>query len=257
MGFIFDALEAQGKKLASLWQGRDDFFSDESGLNPLHKAVLKDKSSVIKSLIKKGVSLEEPTLDEETPLHLAVKYGKQKAFALLIENGANLDAQDMHGKTALHLAIERGDLKMIDALTEAGADLEALTYGEVSPLLTAIWLQDEKVVEKLIQKGVDVNAVDDYNRIPLMEAVGEDNPLIVKMLLDAGADYQVKNEEGQGVMDMADNPEIIDVLTKSIPPLLLAGEMGAPDALRENGENITLPTQDKTNPVPAPTKQIS
>jgi ankyrin repeat protein len=63
-----------------------------------------------------------------------------------------------------------------------------------------------KIIELLISRGVNVNTVDVYGKTPLFYAVEQCySPRLVNMLINAGADKNIRNQDGDTVLDILDN----------------------------------------------------
>lgn len=90
-----------------------------SGMQPLHFAARKDKSSVIDLLLRAGADIDAPTLVEDfgrTPLLFAAYKGAVAALRLLVERGANVHAVDTFGDTPLLEAIYSNQLLAVREL---------------------------------------------------------------------------------------------------------------------------------------------
>ncbi|CAL1587621.1 unnamed protein product [Knipowitschia caucasica] len=95
-----------------------------SGLCPLHVAVLSNRLSSVRSLLRSGadVELQERT-SGRTPLHLATEADNVSlAGCLLLEGNAQVDSCTFDGSTPLHVAAGRGYAKLTALLMAAGAD---------------------------------------------------------------------------------------------------------------------------------------
>lgn len=90
---------------------------DDFGYTPLYLATRYRNLDIVKYLIKKGASVNIPSIHGYTALHEAACSGRLELAKRLIENGARMDANNnSEGWTPLHFAAENGHLEVVKAL---------------------------------------------------------------------------------------------------------------------------------------------
>ena len=144
----------------------------------LRHAAMEGQVEIAKTLITKGVNLEEKSHTGKTPLHFAVEYGKYEMVKLLLENGAIVDSRDNYFRTPLHYASGHG-FCMIADYDGVGMNLK---WKESA--LNSIQKENYlKCVETLIKYGADVNTTTKSGRTPLHLAA-ENGCLIRRRILN-------------------------------------------------------------------------
>jgi len=120
MSFIDDATKANPK----LKTEKDRY--SESGANALHLAIKHDLGiHVIKSLITRGVRVDEVNANGDTMAHLAARTGNIEVLKLFTSTqGFNWNAQNKDGETLAHIAARRGDVEMIKFLLITHKDFD-------------------------------------------------------------------------------------------------------------------------------------
>lgn len=193
------------------------------------RAILQEEPELIKELAPQHREI----------LCDAIKRKRFKALDIMIKLGFTLN--DNSDRTPLHEAALDGDVNILKKLIEAGADssLREPTYCQ-PPLGFAIHVNQQAAIEYLDTQAMDiftaavrgnlnqlkshietepasVNQHFDTVRPPLKNALSHENdwmtPLIyalsgnkhdaVKLLLDNGADINIKNNQGNGVLEIA------------------------------------------------------
>lgn len=106
-------------------------------IDALLDAAEQGNIKVIKKNIAHGISVNIEDDTGLTPLHYAIIGKSLPAMQLLIDEGACVNAADETGLTPLHLAIIKGNREAIELLIEAGASIEAVDHIGYSALLFA------------------------------------------------------------------------------------------------------------------------
>ncbi|KAM9394222.1 ankyrin repeat and SOCS box protein 6 [Pholidichthys leucotaenia] len=172
-------LEYAAKILVSF--GADVNFEDPvTYYSPLHIAVLRNRSNMVRLLVGLGANIEKrDRVHQSSPLDLASEESEKMAcLRTLLELGANVNARDAHGKTALLHAIESCDgvnvlnVENIKLLLEKGADVHATT------------VQDETIVSSLVYLIKDAPDATEVHAA----RVGNYCLKITKLLMDHGSD---------------------------------------------------------------------
>src|SRR4029077_676507 len=113
-------------------------------------------------------------------------------------------------------ACTQGLAPMVALLIKSGADVAASTKpGGTNCLMIASYKNNPQIVSDLVAAGADVNSRDETGLTPLMMAAAAGNAEIASTLITAGADVNAKNTEGHTALDLAEKPEVIDVLKKA------------------------------------------
>lgn len=116
--------------------GADLNFEDPvSYYNPLHVAVLRNRSNMVRLLVGQGADMEKrDRIHESSPLDLAGEESERLPCLLtLLDMGADVNARDKHGKTPLLHALASSDgltvhnTDNIQLLLQRGADVNAST----------------------------------------------------------------------------------------------------------------------------------
>ena len=120
----------------------------------LYDAVLKERNSEIKSLLKQGADVNAKDKDGWTLLHRASFWNRIDIAKFLIENGADVNAKDKNGETPLYL-VSWDLVDIAKFLIENGADIDAQNKDGWTPLhLAAFWCKID-IVKVLIENGAD------------------------------------------------------------------------------------------------------
>ncbi|MEN8176054.1 MAG: thioredoxin fold domain-containing protein [Pseudomonadota bacterium] len=146
-------------------------------------------------------------------LHDAVGNGNLEAARTAAQDG-NLEARDAKGWTPLMVAAGSGNPEMVSLLLAAGATADVSDRLGRTPLhLAAKELTETSRL--LIQAGADVDSRNAGGITPLMLAAGGDRREIVDLLLAAGARVDLKDYQGDSVVDWAQrggNPDLARML---------------------------------------------
>ena len=206
----------------------------------LFEAIQAGDLELVKSLVKKGVSIHSKNKKGETPLHIAVYTENLNIVKWLIEKGADLNARVSghdEGSTALHYAIQcNKHLEIAKFLIGQGADASLWDSTAQSPLSMAIDnLGEEKAAslfkenqdaslyfaiskkdleagENLIKAGADVHSTDDKSNTLLHLAVQKGDLNLVRLCIEKGANINSKNNLRKSPLDYAKNKQIKNFL---------------------------------------------
>ncbi|KAL8612885.1 hypothetical protein ACOMHN_038140 [Nucella lapillus] len=91
---------------------------NESGLTPLHQAVLEGNYQAVKLLVTHGADVNKSDTDTWTPLHAACAEGHADIVRYLLYKGARKDVKTLEGERALDL-VDASDLHTIGAMLES------------------------------------------------------------------------------------------------------------------------------------------
>jgi quinoprotein dehydrogenase-associated probable ABC transporter substrate-binding protein len=188
------------------------------GETPLHLAVVNSDNELITLLLDRKARIDEPDQDGYTPLALAAARNKTSAIKLLTSRGANVEAAVSGGYTPLFIAIGEGKLAAAKALIDAGAKCDVVEGPQHFTTLMAVATQkppERRIVQvlqvvgpvelaqELIKHGANASAATTKGVTALMIAAAHDNAPMIGVLMRAGARADVKSEEGQTALDIA------------------------------------------------------
>lgn len=109
-------------------------------VTPLHLAVLKNQTSIIKTLIKASADLHMFDSIHATPLHIAAMNSNNQAIRLLLDAGANPNVKEFSNScelSPLHHAVVNNNSEGVRLLVSKGANSQcvAVLNKETSPTL--------------------------------------------------------------------------------------------------------------------------
>ncbi|GMT49081.1 MAG: hypothetical protein IEMM0008_0620 [bacterium] len=150
------------------------------------EAIMKYKENyrVIQLLIKHGADINAQihigTYKDETPLHWAMNRGLTSVVRLLINKGAKLDPPNHYGMRPLFWALNGGYYNLAVRMIQKGADLHIKNKYDKTPLHLAVACRQTKIVKLLIQKGARINAKDKAGKSPVNYAKSDGMRTILK-----------------------------------------------------------------------------
>jgi len=161
--------------------------------SPIATAAQNGDREAVRTLLKKGLDVNEAQGDGSTALHWAAIKGDAEMARMLIYAGANVRATTRIGAyTPLYLAAKGGYADVVAVLLAGGADAKAVTSNGTTPLMIAAAAGDTRSITSLIENGADINAKDGAKgETPLIFAAGFNRTDAVKLLLARGADHKV------------------------------------------------------------------
>ncbi|TQV91901.1 ankyrin repeat protein [Cordyceps javanica] len=184
------------------------------GYTPLHLAIRRKETAMIRLLIEKRASINTVTIYGDMPFHEAIDKCELSVIESLIENGAEFNNQKnvfSRGST-LYCAIERGNLDILDRLLQTDEGQKAClvkTTDGYTPLHAVVVQSHVTAPEmaKMISKYLDgdVNPKDGNGRTPLHSAVDGGNLALIRTLLDLGATESLflSDKWGETPLDIA------------------------------------------------------
>ena len=194
---------------------------DDSGLSPLHVAVMNKHEKIVELLLKNGADVNKETNEKAilpeikelliefephskfyelfdcslytklTPLHLATITGCLNVVRLLIENGANINTENDQGLRPIHSAIHCGAFDVVSILFENKAALgnsEKLSerYLGAEDLINFAVDQGSQgsveIIKLLFEKGIKIKGTK-----AMQIAIDEKDMDIFKVLVENGA----------------------------------------------------------------------
>lgn len=169
----------------------------ETGLNALHKAVLRGDISRLHFLLSTlsaadlAAKRRGCTGHEETVLYLAVAGGDVAIIATLLDAGALVDQPSVssyHRLTALHRAVLDARIDIVQLLLHHNADIHCQDLAEKTPLHMAAERGFVEIADLLIHHGARVDFVASFGMTPLFLAVKGGWHRVASLLVSHGAD---------------------------------------------------------------------
>ena len=168
--------------------------------SPLVSPIIQDNIDKMKEIIGKDAkTVNQQDEQKRTPLMWVayLNYGDRE----LITKKSKSKKED--GTEVENPSLEEKRLEMTKLLLSSGADVKAVDEDNWTALLWAAWTGMPTVVEELVKAGSDVNVLDNKKQSALMVAAQRGNDKVVEILINAGADRNLKNEDGKGAEDLA------------------------------------------------------
>jgi ankyrin repeat protein len=194
-----------------------------NGNNILHLAIMHNKESVIKDLIKKNVHILNTTNSEQNnPLHLSLYYGNYSIFNLVMKKNPDLlNKQNNKGNTPIYFTVNNHEL--FKSLI-ARKNIKLNTINDDNDTLLTININKSKTknddynknILSLIKNKVDLNSP--LKNLPLNIAITENKYYIVESLVKAGANIDIKDDNYTTPLIMAINNnmgDVVDLLVKN------------------------------------------
>lgn len=199
------------------------------GKTPLHDATYHGQLQIVKYLISQGAEINTKDIRSRIPLQDAVIDNKVEISKYLITKGAEVNAKDDDGKTSLHYTVINENLELIKYLVSSGANVNTRDKFNRIALHYAADEGYLEIVKYLILNGSEIDTKAAYYlQLGTMELTLGCTPLhlaarnghleVVKYLVYQGADVNLKNNEDQGALDLAEkheNQEIVAFLASS------------------------------------------
>lgn len=149
--------------------------------NPLYAAVEVKHEELIARLIEKGADVDQPIIEGGgayiTPLALAVMKNKLSIVRTLLAAGASPTAKQGDEFCPLQTACDRGNMRLAKLLLEAGANPDSQMPGGVSklkqnsPLFSAVRSNKPQMVELVLSYGANPDIWDENRKVtPLVDA---------------------------------------------------------------------------------------
>lgn len=138
-------------------------------------------------------------------LHVPAGEGNLAKVQAEIGKGMNVDSKDAAGQTALMYAAESGRLDVVKYLIEQGANVntESGNLGRGTALIYASANNRLETMTYLLDHGADINATTFHRETALFWAAAMGHKEAVTLLLSRNANKEIKNKDGQSVLDVA------------------------------------------------------
>lgn len=173
---------------------------------------------IVKFLVEKGANIE-PICKECDHLNCSALlvacfrseyYNNLEVVNYLLDNGADINRQNSKGYTPLMLACKNNSRKnseqLIKLLINRGADTCICSKSGKTALIVACkYKSNSTILEMILKSGkIDINARDNEGNTALMMVCGRSyNISIMKLLLKNGSNPNIKNNNGNTVLDLS------------------------------------------------------
>ena len=189
----------------------------------LHEAVTEGHIGIVKILLDHGVDINERGEKGMTALYLTCSHPNFKIYKELLKRGADINLPH-NDNMPLDMAAIGGSLNIMSDLLDRGANINRVNSKNITALHNACYYGKLKSVKMLLDRGANVNPRTISGKTPLYEACFRahgprylsDCPdgyvPIVEELLRRGADANIADHEGKKPIDIAEKPEIKQLL---------------------------------------------
>ncbi|OXB64557.1 hypothetical protein ASZ78_016009 [Callipepla squamata] len=208
-----------------LHYGAHMYSLDKEGKTPLHLAAQNNHSHVLKMFLR-----EEARSKGNQPnfLHMAALKDESSLAKTLLKCGASVDGKDGRGQTALSYAISQGFESTVKVLLEAGASVDSnvaerafnsshpsifkalLEYSKGLPsdimqsaLFKAVQKNRHGIVAALADRGTDINAYNEKHYTPLLLACETDKAETAEVLINKGANLGIRTPASDTALHLA------------------------------------------------------
>lgn len=198
-------LQARDDPNQKIYLGQKQYVPFISWIVGANRMPQSHKIECIEALLNDGGKINAPNWMGETPLEIALKMKENETAKYLVEKGADFTTERKGGFYGLLTAIATNNIPMIELmLSKKQVDLNRITGANgLFPLKIAVLNGGKEVLEYLINKGVDINKQDNLGNTALHYAVFTYNYQKIRMLLSAGANPNIKNKQGDSVINVA------------------------------------------------------
>ncbi|KAL1637063.1 hypothetical protein SLS56_000719 [Neofusicoccum ribis] len=211
-------------------QGTNVNAKDSKDCSVLRYAVERSNSELlIRTLLKKGATVDVPAVDGYTPLGAAAaahrgsiaalmkwegnadldfchedvtqlmklsKSGNLEGVRILTNIGANIDKTNGRMETALFHAIDGNSTEVAQLLLEKDCEAEAKNSDDTTPLMLAASLGNAEIVQALLKRGVSRDTQTRNKNTALCKAADKGHTEVTKLLVDGGAEINVIDKYG-------------------------------------------------------------
>ncbi|MES2526404.1 MAG: ankyrin repeat domain-containing protein [Bdellovibrionota bacterium] len=171
----------------------------------LHEAIIENRISEVKLLLKKGVNIDEVNENGFSPIMTAAYRGRPEVFQLLLDAGAKQDITlksvhknfQLQGMNLFQVALKGGSLEIVKKLSHSDYINKGYGKNDAKPLSHAAANCHDDIVEFLIENGAEINAVSKLGKTALHNASEQNCFPAVASLLEAGADPLIKDNKNK------------------------------------------------------------
>ncbi|MDB6095926.1 MAG: hypothetical protein JWM09_204 [Francisellaceae bacterium] len=197
----------------------------KNDLTPLLFAIIKQKTEIIKLLIKEKPDIYVVCNKGRSALTLAVLTGNILIVELIIRIGVPIDNKDNLQRTALMWAAQKGFIPILNLLLKNNADINACDNEGNTALLIATYFERELCVRCLLKNKPNINHSNKFGLTALMIAATVGNLTILRFLIEDKASTLKTDDEGNSALFWAvkfNHLDCVDELITSKPLIDLA-----------------------------------
>ena len=191
------------------------------GNTAVHMAALRDKLDILKYFLEdRQIDVNIRSAFEETPLFLAAERVNMPIVKYLVEKRkARTSLTDKNKNNVIYISARKGDLNVPRYILDEQKhhiDLNSRDFFGETVLHRAVKFQHFPFIEYMVdEKNVNLNLADDIGNTPLHVAAEKNDLKIVEFLCGAGALTHLKNEDNRTAIDMAKEPQVVEVLKRA------------------------------------------
>jgi ankyrin repeat protein len=204
-------------------------------------------------MIRAGTDVNAAQGDGTTPLHWAVYKIDSGLVKALLAHGAKADVKNNFGASPLAEAVKVADTGLVRMLLKAGANVEAANDDGETALMLAARTGVLEVADLLVRHGADVNSREAWRgQTALMWAAAENHPEMTEFLVAHGANVSARAMANDWPNQVTSEPRAQYRPTGGLTPLLYAVRAGCQrcvQAILKAGADINLPTPDGVTPL--------
>ena len=105
-------------------ENRINWYTNASGWNALHQAIVFRQYDCIDILINSGIDVNSKTSSNDAALDIAAENGYTEIVELLLNRGADINSRDIKNRTALTCAANNGHIDCVSLLLNKGAAID-------------------------------------------------------------------------------------------------------------------------------------
>ena len=168
----------------------------------LHLAAGVGDTTLLKTLLKNKININQRDALRRTPLLFALLYDRTQCAKLLLDQDADFSLSEINiiyddDRTVLQKIIESNDAELVRTILRRGVDERYILH-------LAAGVGDTTLLKTLLKNKIDINQRDALRRTPLLFALLYDHTQCAEILLDQGADYfSLANDQGKTLLMVA------------------------------------------------------
>lgn len=182
------------------------------------------------------------SFSEKNELLNAVEKGNLSMVKQLLKSGMSVNSKGFLGSTALMKAALKGNEEMVKLLLDFGADIYVKDDGGATPLHYAVRAGNSKIVELLVKSGADVNTKDKLGFSPLKRAALGKNEDIIALLSESK--FQKNEESKTGDVAKIEDPTLQAMVSEKHLPTNSGKKYKSAAKQRRNFKNTLLNESD-------------
>ena len=204
-------------------------------------------------MIAAGADVNAAQGDGTTPLHWAVYKLDTDLVRALLARGAKPDVINEYGSSPLAEAVKAADARLVGMLLDAGSTVEVPNQEGQTALMLAARAGSVEVAELLVRHGANVNAKEKWRgQTALMWAADARSAQLTRFLIAHKADVNARALANDWPTQMTGEPRNQYRPTGGLTPLLYAARSGCTDcaaALLDAGADVNHPNPDGVTPL--------